>query len=115
MARAPHTYTGAILLGLLGFLIIGYGIFQFRHILLGPQIIVETPINGSTLSTPLITIQGSARDVVFLELNGRPIFVDEQYLFNEKLLLFYGYNILTLRARDRFNRETEQTIELVYK
>ena len=40
---------------------------------------------------------------------------DEKGNFEEKLLLSYGYNIMTIEGWDKFGRETKETIEMVYK
>ena len=48
-------------------------------------------------------------------MNDRQMFTDEEGEFSEKLLLSYGYNIITVKAKDRFGRETKKTLELIYK
>jgi hypothetical protein len=60
-------------------------------------------------------VVGEAKNVSYLSLNGRQIFTDESGTFSEKLLLPYGYTIMTLKARDRFGRSRTYTLELVYK
>jgi hypothetical protein len=95
--------------------ILGYTYFQSIAFLRGPILSVEFPQNGATLEESLVTVVGSASYITKLSLNGRPIFIDEDGRFSEKLLLMYGYNIITLEANDRFDRTTRETLELVYK
>jgi hypothetical protein len=115
MARLPHSYVRLVLLFFLGLTIAGYSLFQSRHLIWGPQITIDYPQNGSTMTEPFLEVAGSARNIAYLDLNGRQIFIDEHGRFSEKLLLSYGYNIIAVHARDRFSRETNKTLELIYK
>ena len=94
--------------------LLAYGLFEARHLLAGPVLIIESPRLGQA-SEALVTLAGSTKNIADIALNGRKIFVDGEGRFREQLLLSYGYNILTLSARDRFGRETEKTLELVYQ
>ena len=115
MSRYPLTYFRLVLLILLFLSIGGYGLFQMRNLILGPVITLSTPSNGAAVSDSLIPIVGSTKNIAFISLNDRAIFIDEEGYFNEQVLLSYGYNILTLKARDKFGRETIKTLELIYK
>ena len=108
----PLRFVGALVLLVVVF---GYTLFQARHLIRGPVVTIHTPQNGSTVSEPLLVIEGTTQNISFIDLNDRQIFVDEEGQFSEKLLLAYGYTIMTIRARDKFNRETTKTIELIYK
>jgi len=95
--------------------LVGYAIFNSRIFIAGPQIDILKPENGSTISeSPLIRISGSARNISFLELNGKRINVNEDRKFDEPTLLYPGYNIITMLATDKFDRIVEKKIELVY-
>jgi hypothetical protein len=100
---------GAVCLG-----IAGYGLFQARGILQGPQIAIARPISGATATTSLIEIAGTASAVVSLTLNDRPIHTTVDGAFSEELLLSPGYNVMSVRARDRFGRVTEEMIEVIH-
>jgi hypothetical protein len=95
--------------------IIGYALFQTRNLIQGPIIKIHSPVNGSSLTKSFVEIEGAAKNISYINLNDRQIFTDESGAFSERLLLSYGYNIITLRARDKFGREVEKTLELVYK
>ncbi len=96
-------------------IIVIYGFFASRDLLRGPQITITTPDNGSVVTSPLVLIQGSTKNSKTISLNDRPIFIDTSGRFAEQLLLAPGYTILTLRAKDRFGRETVKRLELVQK
>ncbi len=95
--------------------IIFYSYYQSHAVITGPQIILETPHNGETATTSLISIRGVAIHAKELTLDGRPIFVDLSGNFDEKLLLQDGYNIIELVAKDGGGREIKKTIEMVHK
>ena len=98
----------------LALIIIGYAASKSINLIEGPEVVIDTPKNGETVHTPLIIISGTAKNIAFLTLNDRQIFVDDAGRIGERLLLYEGYNILTLKARDRFGRETSVAREVVY-
>ncbi|HEY0908305.1 MAG TPA: hypothetical protein VGE35_03070 [Candidatus Paceibacterota bacterium] len=96
-------------------LVIGYGIFRAMSFIEGPDIGIDSPANGATLAESLVEVKGFARNISFLTLNGEKIFTDESGVFSEQVLLSYGYNIMTLEAKDRFGRTAQKTLQLIYK
>jgi hypothetical protein len=100
-------------LTILFFLVIAlYSAFQARFLILGPHVEIESPKNGETLPAGLVTVLGRAENISFISLNDRPIFVDESGNWNEKLIAPEGLSIMTVKARDRFGRTTEERIEI---
>ena len=95
--------------------VIGYSYFQSRNLIKGPQVSLLSPITGQTLSDPLVSINGVAKNISFISLNDRQIFVDKDGKFNEQLLLSPGYNMWTIQAKDKFGRIVSKRIELVFK
>lgn len=96
-------------------IIVGYGIFQSQKIISGPKISVTSPTTGQTLAKSDIDITGVAANISAISLNDRPIFIDESGSFSEKLMLYPGYNIIKLRAEDKFGSKVEKDLELVYQ
>lgn len=115
MGRDAQFYARAGAVALTILVIALYSYSRAEDIIRGPRIEVTAPLSGATLTDPLVEVTGTARNIVRISFNGRDIFVDEAGVFREKLLLPYGYTILTLTAEDRFGRKTEERIELVYK
>lgn len=97
---------------LTGFMIF-YVLFQARHLIIGPQIILtgDVPIHTNERSVTLI---GSTNNISHLWLNDRPIYTDPSGNFKEALILENGYTIATLKAVDRYGRTTTLTREFVY-
>lgn len=102
-------------LGIIGLVVIitVYAVFQGYDLIRGPILEVKSPENGSSFSDPAIEIEGLAKNISFIYLNDKQIFVDPEGNFKEKLLLLPGYNIITLSAKDRFNREVSRELHLI--
>ena len=101
----------AVFLALLG----GYAYFQSLNFLAGPTISIDTPKNGETFSNALVSVAGIAKNISFISLNDRPIFVDASGNFSEKTILMDGYNVIKLSAKDRFGKTVEKRLEVVLK
>jgi hypothetical protein len=93
--------------------IIGYSYYQSRNLIKGPQISLTSPVVGTTVENPLVSIEGTAKNISFITLNDRQIFVDNEGTFKEELLLSPGYNIWQIAAKDKFGRIVNKKIELV--
>ena len=96
-------------------LLISYSIFQARFLILGPQIWIINPQDGRTVESPLVTIEGQARNIAWISLNDRQIFTDEEGRWSEKLIVSSGISIMTVKARDHFGRETKKSVQIVLK
>ena len=102
-----------ITIGSLFFLL--YIFYQGKSIIEGPLISIQSPINGATITSSLIEVRGISDNIARISLNDRPIFIDEEGFFKEKILLSPGYNIIKLSAADKFGRVKEQILELIYR
>lgn len=92
-----------------------YGLFQAQGMLRGPVVSVTHPTNGSTLSSPLVEVTGTAENIAYITLNGEQIFTNQFGEFREKLIAAPGQNTLVVSVKDKFNRSKEERIELYYK
>lgn len=106
-------FRGSVFL-IIGIIIISYAYFAIKDYVKGPEISIIEPINGSTISTSTVLIKGQALRIQDITLNNRPLLIDEQGNFSETLLLFPGYNVSLISAKDRFHRTIEYKLELVY-
>ena len=68
------------LLVVIGVLFVAYCLFQARFLILGPQVWIESPKDGATVSEPVINITGTAKNAAWISLNGRQIYRDEEGL-----------------------------------
>ena len=92
-----------------------YSYFKTVDLARGPDITVVAPTTGSTYGEELAIVKGRAERIAKIYLNNRQIFTDDVGRFSEPLLLFTGYNILTMRAEDSFGRSVTKKIELNYQ
>ena len=95
-------------------LLVAYILFQGRFIILGPSIHITYPADGTRLDSQVYTVTGVATNIAYISLNDRQIFVDQKGNFSEKLIAPRGLSIIMVRARDRFGRQKEQTVRVVY-
>jgi hypothetical protein len=101
----------AIAIGLMCVLV--YVTFQARFLIIGPQIVL-TNIPNNLQNERQIFLTGSAFNISRLWLNDRPIYTDAEGNFKEALILENGYTVATLRAEDRYGRETTVEQAFVY-
>jgi len=108
--RLRHLLYAAALLALLL-----YGLYEARGMIAGPQIVIESPQNGATVTESRLIVTGVAKRISAISVNDRQMFIDEAGRFEEALLLLPGYNILVINAEDSYGRETRASLEVVYQ
>ncbi len=100
---------GVIILAVL--LIVGYGLFEARKLIEGPQITIESPTNGTATSSAVVTIVGNAQNVAFLTIDDGPAYTDQSGNFVYQFSPPQGLVVVTVAAVDRFGRRTSRSIE----
>ena len=101
-----------MLLGLLGLALVGYGLFEARRLLQGPQIVIEYPTDGSATSSAAVVIAGTAQNISFLTINDAPAYADESGHFEEIVAPPAGYTVFTVAATDRFGRRVSKSVTI---
>ncbi|MEK7148327.1 MAG: hypothetical protein AAB770_00215 [Patescibacteria group bacterium] len=94
-------------------IIIGYSYFVLNDFIRGPRIVILSPENGFSTTTPAITILGKAVHANNLTVNDAPTPVDLNGNFHSRLILARGYNIIRVTAKDNYARTVEKTLEIV--
>lgn len=102
------------LFGLAAVVVLAYVLFQARFLIIGPVVQLTTEFKP-VYNERIIAVDGQAENITDITLNGRPIYTNESGVFSEKLVLENGYTIMTIRARDRYGRETTLTRSFVYR
>jgi len=82
---------------------------------MGPEIIVQTPLNGAVVLSTTIPIEGTAKNISKISINGRQISIDQKGIFKDRLVIAKGYNIITVVGIDRFGKVKEVELEVVRK
>lgn len=114
--RDPISFRTVVQFSALAVLIMcvtGYVIFQARYLIIGPQIFLTDPPD-LLQNERRITLRGTAKNISRLWINDRPIYTDLQGNFKETVVLENGYTVTTLRAEDRYGRETRVSESFVY-
>ncbi len=102
------------LLALAGALFVLYAGYQILGVVHGPRISIVAPVHGSVQNEDHITLTGVSTDIASISVNGHQIFTDQSGTFSEKLLLLDGYNVIEVRATDKFKRTTVAHVEVVH-
>ena len=110
----PYRDSRILKIGLVVFflLVIGYGYFEARGILMGPSITVTPRVLETT--SAYIKIQGTAKRISSLTMNGKAVDVTEDGSFSESYVLVPGYNRIALDAKDKYGKRAERIIEVIY-
>ncbi len=93
-------------------IIVFYSFFQTRRLREGPIINLKSPESSLRTANSEVLISGNIKNSISRTINDRILIVDEFGNFSEKLLVPYGYTIITLRAEDRFGKKTEKKIDV---
>jgi len=72
-------------------------------------------VDGSTMTNNILNITGNAKNALDLTLDGREISIDQQGNFNETIVLLPGYDIITIKAEDKFGNIDEKDYKLIYQ
>ena len=96
-------------------LIVIYAVFISKDLIFGVKIKDVNITDGATYTESVLKITGNARNAIKLVLNGREISVDEKGNFSETIALLPGYNIINIKAKDKFDYVDEKNYKLMYK
>ncbi|MFA6520213.1 MAG: hypothetical protein WCT44_01245 [Candidatus Paceibacterota bacterium] len=96
-------------------LIFIYALFVSRDLIFGVKLEDINLVDGATMTESVIKVTGNAKNAINLTLNGREISIDEQGNFNETIALLVGYNIINIRAQDKFGYVDEKNYKLIYE
>ena len=95
--------------------IVIYAFFQSKYLIFGVKIKDINIENQTSFTTNSFEIKGNAKHAVEVILNGREISIDKEGNFKESLALNEGYNIVTLKAKDKFGHQDEKNYNLTYE
>lgn len=94
--------------------ILVYTFFQAREIIFGIKIENVNIVDGSTITENPLNITGNAKNAIFISLNGREISIDKDGNWNETIALLSGYNIIEIKAEDKFGNKDEKNYKIIY-
>ena len=101
------------LLTILFVVILVYSYYKTKDLFRGIKLTTIGIEDGKTVSNSLLELQGKARNAVYLSVNDREIFINTEGVFNDSLILSPGYNIITIKAQDKFGKEKEEVFRVI--
>ncbi len=78
---------------------------EFRSFAADPQLVILEPQNGAVVEGGETVVRGRTDKGAAVTLNDQGVFVDNDGLFNDKLLLQPGINTIRVRTANRFGKE----------
>lgn len=92
--------------------IVIYALFNARAIILGVKI-KDIKIEHSDSQYNVLKLTGNAKNATNVTINGREISIDQWGNFNETIMLLSGYNVITIKAEDKFGYKDEEDYKLI--
>lgn len=83
----------------------GYLLYQYRAIFMPPELIINSPKENSQNKKD-ITVSGKTDPNATLFINNDPVALNSDGDFNKNLTLFPGTTSITIKAINRFGKET---------
>jgi cytoskeletal protein RodZ len=93
---------------------VGYVLFQYRYQFIGPALTIDSPKPNITTSQD-ITIAGQTDSSAAVTVNDEPVSLASDGKFSKHVTLFPGKATLTIKAVNRFGKETIVQREIVVK
>jgi hypothetical protein len=95
-------------------LIIIYAFFRSHDLIFGVKIRDVNIVVGAKVTDPVLEVKGNAKNATHVVLDGREISIDQNGNFNETIALLSGYNIINIKAEDKFGYSDEKNYKLMY-
>ncbi len=94
--------------------IVIFAFLRSHDIIFGVKIKNVNIEDGATLTDNVLKVTGNARNAISLTLNDREISVNREGDFDETIILLSGYNIVNIKARDKFGYIDEKNYKLMF-
>ncbi len=85
---------------------------QVNNFISTPRLVIMTPVEGANVDGRAVRVSGLAEKNAQLFVNDQPILVNEKGEFSEDVGLREGLNAITVVARNKFEKESSQTISV---
>lgn len=103
------------LISLFFLFIIIYAFFRSKDLIFGVKIKNVNLTDNAKVTDNILKVSGNAKNAINLSLNGREISIDQKGNFDETIALLSGYNVVSLKARDKFGDIDEKNYKLIYE
>ena len=102
------------LVSILFLFIVVFVFFNSRNLIFGVKIKNVNLKDNLKVSESIFEITGTAKNAVRLSLDGREISIDQKGNFDETIALLSGYNLVNIKAQDKFGNIDEKNYQLIY-
>lgn len=93
--------------------LIAYAFWGSHNLIFGVKIRNVNITDGAKVTDNILKVTGNAKNATNLTLNGREITINEAGDFNETIALLSGYNIVTIKAQDKFGYNDEKDYQII--
>lgn len=90
-----------------------YLYFQVNNFVSTPRLVIIKPSDGTIIDGSVTHVVGVAEKDALVAINDQPVLVNEKGEFSEDVGLKDGLNVISVRARNKFNKETTQAVSVV--
>ena len=94
--------------------IVIYAFFRSKDLIFGVKIKNVNITDNAKVVDSIIKVNGNAKNAINLTLNRREISVDQEGNFDETIALLSGYNVINIKARDKFGDSDEKNYKIMY-
>lgn len=95
-------------------LIIGYLLFQYRYHFIGPPLTIDSPQTNATTTQDVI-ISGKTDSNATVLVNNEEVSLNSDGEFRKQLTFFPGKTTITIKAKNRYGKETIEQRDIVVK
>lgn len=77
-----------------------------------PRLIVTEPMDGASVTERIVKVSGMAERDAEISINDQVVIVNDEGGFSENIGIQSGVNAITVKAKNRFDKEAIKTIQL---
>jgi len=85
---------------------------EVNNFISAPRLVIIKPSDGLSIDGNLTHVTGIAEKDALVFINDQPVLVNENGEFSEDVGLKSGLNMITVKARSKFNKEAVQTVSV---
>ncbi|MBI4079084.1 MAG: helix-turn-helix domain-containing protein [Candidatus Levybacteria bacterium] len=95
-----------IIIGALLFTLVAYLTFQYRYAIVNPPLSIDEPKEGKIVTGDAVEVVGDTDPNATIFVNDNAVSVDKDGGFTKQLDVFEGQTTITVKAVNRFGKET---------
>ena len=98
------------------FLLLGsYLIFQYRDAFLNPPLTVDTPKEGQIVESRMVVVSGTTSSNTIVYIGDASVPLTSDGSFKKTIDVFPGKTVLTIKAQNKFGKQTVKEIHIIIK